>query len=167
MTDKAGDSIKTENANWSFGGDVSDKFDSHVSRSVPLYNEGHELILKLSDYFLHNDSVCYDLGCSTGELIRKLTNHTNKNIKFIGVDCENNMLNKARDKSYGKHDVEFVENDLENIELEKSDLIISYYTIQFIPPKYRQQLINNIYESLNWGGAFILFEKVRAPDARF
>jgi tRNA (cmo5U34)-methyltransferase len=24
-----------------------------------------------------------------------------------------------------------------------------------------------IYRALNWGGAFLLFEKVRAPDARF
>jgi tRNA (cmo5U34)-methyltransferase len=24
-----------------------------------------------------------------------------------------------------------------------------------------------VYENLNWGGAFIMFEKVRAPDARF
>ena len=73
MTNKTGDLIKTENADWSFGGDVPDKFDSHVSRSVPLYNEGHELILKLSDYFLHDGSVCYDFGCSTGALIKKLT----------------------------------------------------------------------------------------------
>jgi tRNA (cmo5U34)-methyltransferase len=28
-------------------------------------------------------------------------------------------------------------------------------------------MINKIYETLNWGGAFIWFEKVRAPDARF
>ena len=53
------------------------------------------------------------------------------------------------------------------VNLEKSDLIVSYYTIQFIHPKLRQELINKIYESLNWGGAFILYEKVRANDARF
>jgi tRNA (cmo5U34)-methyltransferase len=51
--------------------------------------------------------------------------------------------------------------------LEKSDLIIAYYTIQFVPPYLRQDLINRIYEALNWGGAFICFEKVRANDARF
>ena len=28
-------------------------------------------------------------------------------------------------------------------------------------------MINNIYESLNWGGGFVWFEKVRAADARF
>ena len=53
------------------------------------------------------------------------------------------------------------------IKLEKADLITSCYTVQFINPKHRQKLINKIYKSLNWGGAFILFEKIRASDARF
>ncbi len=40
-------------------------------------------------------------------------------------------------------------------------------TIQFLPPRVRQTLIDSIYTSLNWGGAFFMFEKVRAPDSRF
>jgi len=39
--------------------------------------------------------------------------------------------------------------------------------VQFIRPSYRQLLIDKIYKTLNWGGAFLYFEKVRAPDARF
>ena len=53
------------------------------------------------------------------------------------------------------------------MKLKKSDLIISYYTNQFISPKKRQEVINKIYNSLNWGGAFLLFEKIRGPDARY
>ena len=34
-------------------------------------------------------------------------------------------------------------------------------------PKYRQLVLNKIYKSLNWGGAFFLFEKIRGSDARF
>ena len=48
----------------------------------------------------------------------------------------------------------------------KSDLIISFYTIQFIKQKFRQKLINKIYKSLNWGGGFFFVEKVRSYDAR-
>ena len=36
-----------------------------------------------------------------------------------------------------------------------------------MPPRYRQTLINKIYNSLNWGGGFVMFEKIRASDARF
>ena len=39
--------------------------------------------------------------------------------------------------------------------------------MQFVNPEHRQNLINKIYKSLNWGGAFIMFEKSRASDARF
>ena len=54
-----------------------------------------------------------------------------------------------------------------DLEFEKADLIIAYYSVQFIRPKNRQILIDRIYQSLNWGGAFLFFEKVRGPDARF
>ena len=46
-------------------------------------------------------------------------------------------------------------------------MITSLYTIQFIQPKFRQKLFDKIYKSLNWGGAFVLFEKIRGDDARF
>ena len=39
--------------------------------------------------------------------------------------------------------------------------------MQFIRPRERQKLFDKIFKSLNWGGAFIMFEKVRARDARF
>ena len=77
------------------------------------------------------------------------------------------MIELARSKYLDNPNVEFVVDSIENIEIEPSDLIVSYYTMQFISPKYRQIIINKIYKSLNWGGAFFIFEKVRAPDARF
>ena len=46
-------------------------------------------------------------------------------------------------------------------------MIISYYTLQFILPSVRQELVNKIYNSLAWGGAFFIFEKTRGPDGRF
>ena len=57
--DDVGDSIKEGNANWIFSGEVCKTFDQHVSKSVPFYNEGHDLIAKISDYFLQNGSLCY------------------------------------------------------------------------------------------------------------
>ena len=77
------------------------------------------------------------------------------------------MIKEARKKCKGIPNVSFQSADLMDIEFEKSDLIIAYYTIQFIKPKNRQIIFDRIYEALNWGGAFILFEKVRAHDARF
>lgn len=163
-----GDKILAENANWSFGGGISKSFDEHVSKSVPLYDIGHDVVVKLADYFLYDGTVAYELGCSTGQLSKKLAERNqNKRVRIVGIDCEPEMIEVARDKCIGQTGLTFVCGDLLDFDFEQADLIIAYYTIQFVRPRYRQELFDRIYASLNWGGAFIMFEKVRAPDARF
>ena len=54
---KVGDKILAENANWSFGGDVHKNFDVHVQKSVPQYLVGQNIIEKISDFFLPNNSI--------------------------------------------------------------------------------------------------------------
>ncbi len=164
---KAGDGIKTQNANWKFSGDVVDQFEEHIKKSVPYYEDGHELITKISDYFIKDDSICYELGSSTGKLSYRLSKrHSNKNATFVGIEKEIDMVDKAN-SLYRSDRLSFVNDDITTFEFEPSDLIISYYTIQFIHPKFRQKLIDTIYKSLEWGGGFIIYEKVRANDARF
>ncbi|UCA61829.1 methyltransferase domain-containing protein [Chryseobacterium rhizoplanae] len=117
---------------------------------------------------MSNDSVCYELGCSTGTLLKNIADHNqNKKIKFVGIEVEQDMVDFANDKLSEHENIEIVCDDILNVDLEKSDMIVSYYTIQFIKPRIRQMIFDKIYESLNWGGAFILFEKVRGADARF
>ena len=168
----AGDNINVEKGGWSFGGSVPKNFDTHVSKSVPLYYEGHNLICDLSDFFIKNNSVVYEIGCSTGTLSLKLAEHhkNKKNLKIIGLDIEIDMINEAMAKKKvdpNLNSLTFENADALLYDFEKSDLIICYYTIQFTAPAFRQDLINKIYQSLNWGGAFLLFEKVRGADARF
>ncbi|MCA9400025.1 MAG: methyltransferase domain-containing protein [Candidatus Omnitrophica bacterium] len=163
-----GDSIKADNANWRFDGGVSKTFNEHVQRSIPFYTTSHDLIVKISDFFLSEGSNCYDIGCSTGTLLDKLAkHHSPKKITFIGVDNQPEMLQKAASLCKEHEQIAFQQADLVDIEWEKADLIIAHYTLQFIKPKNRQLVFNRIFEALNWGGGFLLFEKVRAADARF
>ncbi len=163
-----GDSIQARNASWTFGGNVAEKFDEHVSKSVPLYNEGHDLVLKISDFFINDQSVCYELGCSTGPLTSALAKrNSHRKAKFIGIDVEEPMIHKAQERCKGMKNVTLKASDILDVEFEKSDLIIAYYTIQFVRPKNRQLIFDRVFQALNWGGAFLLFEKVRSPDARY
>ena len=166
---KAGDKIKIEMSNFSFGGKTPKRFDTHVKKSVPLYSLGQELICKLSSFFLSKDSIVYDLGCSTGTTLKMIDAYNSfKTMKIYGIDIENKMLKEARRKlKKTKNKIILQKSDLSKIKFKKSDLIISYYTIQFLKPKHRQIIINKIFKSLNWGGGFLFFDKVRAPDARF
>ena len=166
---KVGHEIETKRAGWSFDGNVADTFVEHVRQSVPLYGAGHELIRSISDYFVRDDSVCYEIGTSTGELIGKLaTHHSHKpGVRWIGIDPVEAMIEKARVHCADLSNIEFICDDAVTHQFEKADLFVSYYCVQFVQPRHRQELINRIYERLHWGGAFLLFEKVRGPDARF
>lgn len=162
-----GQNIRAKNGEWKFSGDVPNTFDEHVQKSVPLYKDGHNLILEYSDFFVPNNSHIYDIGCSTGVLTSLLGDkHINKSIKIIGIDIEKDMTDKAK-LNNSRRNVNYINGDFLNTELKSSSLMICYYTLQFISPSIRQLVVDKIYDSLSWGGALILFEKVRAPDARF
>lgn len=166
---RVGQNIETERASWSFDGSVAETFVDHVRQSVPMYDEGHDLVCQISDYFVHDDSVCYEIGASTGQLLRRLAEqHASRPmVRWVGIDPVPQMIEKARDHCSGIENIELFVDDAVTFEYERADLIVSYYCMQFIHPKHRQELLNRLYERLNWGGALILFEKVRGPDARF
>ena len=162
--------INLKRGAWTFGDNVPKKFNAHIEKSVPYYKEGHELIKKLSDFFLTNKSRCYDLGSSTSSLLIKLSKFSNKkDLQFIGLDVEKSMVefSKKNIKNKKIKNIKILCKDIAKYNFKKSNLIISYYTIQFVNPSYRQKLINKIFDALNWGGAFIFFEKIRGNDARF
>jgi tRNA (cmo5U34)-methyltransferase len=170
-TDFVGDGIAASNAAWSFGGDTPKQFDDHVTRSVPRYDDGHELVVDLSDFFVKPDSICYEIGCSTGTLTRRLAQHHRNTVRWVGLDLEPTMIDHAnlllKERAPEVSNIQFVTDDAHTHPFENSDFIVAYYTVQFVPPRFRQDLLRRIYQTLNWGGAFLLFEKVRGPDARF
>lgn len=167
MSSDAGDGIQSKNANWKFDGQTVTHFQEHIEKSIPFYHEGHKLVVALSDFFIKDASVCYDIGSSMGLLTHNLAKHHEfRNAQFIGIEKEHEMVRAAK-KNYRLHNLDFACEDINAFKFEESDFIVSYYTVQFIRPSQRQQLVNKIFSALKWGGAFIMFEKVRACDARF
>jgi tRNA (cmo5U34)-methyltransferase len=166
---KVGHDIETKRASWSFEGNVADTFVDHVRQSVPMYDAGHDLVTSISDYFIRDDSTCYEIGTSTGELLRKMARHHSHKpgARWIGIDPVEAMVVKAKAHCADLANVEIICDDALTHPFEKADLFVSYYCVQFVQPRHRQELINRIYERLHWGGALIMFEKVRGPDARF
>lgn len=160
--------ISQHNASWTFD-NISGSFDEHIRKSIPLYREGHQLIAYYSDFFLKADSLVYDIGCSTGSMLAQLAErHPLKHqLQLIGIDSVSDMVARARQLSARDPRLSFVDADVLDFDFKPCDMIIANYTVQFLPPRVRQVLIDQIYHALNWGGAFFMFEKVRAPDGRF
>jgi tRNA (cmo5U34)-methyltransferase len=162
-----GDGIRAAPGAWTFGDGVAASFDAHVTRSVPFYRETHRLIEHLSDDLLAPGSRVYDLGCSTGLLTHRLaTRHATRAVEVVGVDCEPEMVARARCRCASCPSVTIVEADVAAFELLPADLVVAHYTLQFVSPPVRAGTVERIASALDPGGALLLFEKVRAPDAR-
>ncbi|WP_212762267.1 methyltransferase domain-containing protein [Nocardia uniformis] len=164
-----GDGIYAVNAGWSFSGDTVKTFQPHVERSVPFYREAQNLVAQISDFYIRDDSYVYDIGTSLGATLGALLDrHRDRSdVRWTGIDTEIDMVAAAHERFAEYRNVAIVQSDISEYHFEPSDMIVSFYTLQFVPPKYRQDVLHKIYSALNWGGAFVWFEKVRAPDARF
>jgi tRNA (cmo5U34)-methyltransferase len=163
-----GDDIVAENARWSFDG-ISGSFAAHARRSIPFYNEGHDLICRYSDFFVAPSSRVYDIGTATGLLAHKLAdrNKSKPGVRVIGIDLIPSMIDYCQQQYADREDLQFVCSDAATFDYEKASLFTCYYVVQFIHPHVRQRLIDRVFQQLHWGGALLMFEKVRGPDARF
>jgi tRNA (cmo5U34)-methyltransferase len=164
-----GEGIAAPNAAWTFSGATAEVFPEHARRSIPGYEAGHGLIAAMSDFFVRADSVVYELGTSRGELIDLLARRhcRHARARWIGLDSEPDMVALAKSRTSDLENVTIEVADVANYQFAPSDMILSYYCLQFVPPKVRQDVVNQIYAALHWGGAFVWFEKVRGRDARF
>ena len=164
---KVDKNIFAKNSSWSFDNNIPKNFDKHICKSVPLYNEMHWLCEQVSDFYIKEDSTVYDIGCSTGSLLNKIaTRHKlKKKNNYVGLDVVKKMLTFAQKKN-SHNQIKYLNKNIINYKLKKSDFIICFYTLQFIHPKHRQKILDKLFKSLNWGGSLFLVEKVRSYDAR-
>jgi len=153
---------------WDFNEEVANSFDSHVRKSIPLYDEIQRVVVEMSEWFVREGSVIYDIGSSTGETASLLfEKHKNKKIKIIGIEQSQSMIKTAR-KKCNVSNVEFLHRDVTEIsKFSDSDFIISLFTLQFLPLKKRKKLLQKIYRDLSEGGAFVMVEKIRAENSFF
>ena len=161
--------IEVQNGYWTFSNGVANSFVSHVRKSVPLYDEGHFMAAELASCFLLPKGKAYELGVSTGELIKKLARHNprTRSVKWLGLDCESEMIAKAREHCAGIDNIELIEANLEDFEFDKCDFAVDFLTTQFLNRSAKRALFRKIYESLREGGAFFTYSKILQQDAFF
>ncbi len=154
------------NGNFTFNDQVAEVFDDMVHRSVPLYDTVIDAISRLINQKQQVRITIYDLGCSTGttllELSRRL-NHSSQ--RLIGIDNARPMLSRARRKAamFGKADsISFREGDILDCPLPGADVVLCNYTLQFIRPPVRRNVVERLYQALPAGGLLIVCEKVLA-----
>ncbi|WP_457750288.1 carboxy-S-adenosyl-L-methionine synthase CmoA [Sulfurimonas sp.] len=144
-----------------FDEEVAAVFDDMLERSVPFYKEAQ----KITEFFalknLEENAVVYDLGCSTASTLLNIHRKLTTNVQLIGLDNSEAMLTRARQKceAYGA-DIQVYNGDILTYDYKEADVFISNYTLQFIRPLVREELVKKIAFSLKKEGVFIFSEKI-------
>ncbi|MCL4457703.1 MAG: carboxy-S-adenosyl-L-methionine synthase CmoA [Nitrospirae bacterium] len=156
---------------FTFGKETAEVFDDMLDRSIPLYRELQRMMGEIASEFAVEGTNVYDLGCSTGITINTLHNAIDKNIKFIGVDYSQAMLDKCKerlDSSNFPREYELRCADLnKGVAISNASVVVLNLTLQFVRPLYRDILMRSIYTGLNEKGCLILVEKVLGNDSTF
>jgi tRNA (cmo5U34)-methyltransferase len=135
-----------------------DDFDNHINLSIPHYADLNNQILKYAEYFVEPGSRVIDIGCSTGELIKRLADL--EEAEYIGID-NSNLLPEYHPR------IEFCSEDLREFDrYEDSSLILSVFTLQFLPRDVREEVLDKVRLGLRKYGAFIMCEKTYSEDGR-
>jgi len=153
---------KVDISKFTFDQKVVDVFDDMILRSVPGYKQMIELIgLAGRTYPVINSNV-YDLGCSTGAATLSIaSNLKSASVKIFSIDNSQEMLDQCGKNLSGiEANIQYICDDIENIQLENASLIVLNLTLQFINPQYRSDLIKRIFKGLLPGGALIISEKI-------
>jgi tRNA (cmo5U34)-methyltransferase len=156
-------------ANFSFDAQVADVFTDMIERSVPGYRAIITMIETLTEHYAQPGSNLYDLGCSLGGATLSMR----RGIKVVGcsiisVDNSEAMVKrcrKAMDRDLHDTPVDVVCDDIRNVKIADASVVVLNFTLQFISPKKRAELLEKIYQGMRPGGVLILSEKVGFDDA--
>jgi len=146
---------------------VASVFDDMLSRSVPFYDEVRKLVISLILAEQEEGKKVLDLGSSTAKFLLDLHNKMEVKMQLKGLDNSQAMLDRAEQKcqAFGA-DITLELVDMLEYDYKDEDIIVANYTLQFIRPMQRVELMKKIYDGLNEEGIFIFSEKVVFEDKR-
>lgn len=147
---------------------VSAAFDDMVERSVPGYRTLIANIGPIAAHFLKPGGNAYDLGCSHGAASLAIF-HALKETKrkIIAVDNATAMIDACRNRIAAAGAEDWIETKtakLQDVPIENAAVIVLNLTLQFIPIAERDDIIKQLYQGLNKGGACILTEKIELAE---
>ncbi len=142
-------------------------FDDMIGRSVPCYDVSGKLTAQILAKILPSAARVIDLGCSTATSLLLLW-QLRGDLALYGIDSSEAMIQKALNKAraYGAG-LDLSVGDALDTRLAEVDCVMMNYTLQFIRPPRRAELVGKIYRGLNEGGTFVFSEKIIFEDKKF
>ncbi len=151
-----------------FDNKVANVFEDMLKRSIPGYSAIISAVGMLTKIYSQPNSNYYDLGSSLGaSALAMRRNVTLPNCRIIAVDNSEAMVNRSKDiieMDNSEIPIDIFCDDIRNFPIEKAAVVVLNYTLQFISPKNRDKIIQNIFDGMNNGGILILSEKIIFED---
>lgn len=133
---------------WQFDANVAKTFVNHARQHIPNYDAVIDKSVDICKKLLSPESPIIDVGCATGETLRRLHGHEFNNLH--GVDYSQAMLNYCNPNIAKYHHSDCFPDHA-------FDAVICNWTLHFI--KNKQQYLEDIYQRLVQDGFLILSEK--------
>ncbi|MBD8476267.1 carboxy-S-adenosyl-L-methionine synthase CmoA [Pseudomonas sp. CFBP 8770] len=157
---------------FAFNEDVVRVFPDMIKRSVPGYPTIVENLGVLAAQFAKPNTTLYDLGSSLGAVTQALRRHVRaEGCQVIAIDNSQAMVERCREYLNAQNSmfqellpVDVIEGDILALDFKPASVIALNFTLQFIPPAQRLELLTRIHQALVPGGALILSEKLRFED---
>lgn len=153
-----------------FNENVAKAFDDMAARSIPSYLENQPAMGIYAQTFYKENTKIYDLGCSIGTISLACADALkDKNPHIIALDNSQSMISQAQEKlsEFKQFNIELRCQDILDLEMEDTSLVYFNYTLQFMHPDSRDQVIEKIYKAMIPGGALILSEKIISENPIF
>ena len=146
-----------------------DGFDNHIEKSIRGYQNLWGDILKFSEYFVEDGTTVVDIGCSTGKMLKAMKAQNDRfapECIYKGIEMEEYFFGDLRNDQ----NLYFQQIDVRGFNWDANakncSLVISMFTLQFIPKRDRKTILNSIYQALMKGGAFIFSEKILSETSQ-
>ena len=155
-------------ADFRFDARVADVFTDMIERSVPGYRSIITMIETLTERYAQPGSTLYDLGCSLGGATLSMRRGIAVDgCRIVAIDSSEAMVERCRkliERDHHPVPVELVCNDIRNMDIADASVAVLNFTLQFIPPVERLELLKRICAGMRPGGVLILSEKVVFAD---
>lgn len=165
MEDRVFTDANSGSRDFQFDEKVASVFDDMLRRSVPFYTEQQAMVNALGKRLFQKATAIYDLGCSLGTTLLNFCQDIGPEAKeLIGYDNSTAMVEKARTEIKGRgmdHAIQIRHGDLnDGVAIENAGLVTMLWSLQFVRPLKRDNLIRGIYDGMVENGALIVTEKV-------
>lgn len=174
MTDKPRDTIYSKPhdmlVDFAFDENVAAVFPDMIRRSVPGYDTIIPLLGLFAQRYVQAHTNIYDLGCSLGAATLALRRYVEQpGCKIIAVDNAPAMVEQCTQNiacDNASTPCEVICADIQDIDFANASLVVINFTLQFINPEKRLDLLKKIHAGMVTGGALVIADKIRFADAQ-